>query len=276
MLIKVGTDMFYLTMTPTNIPSHIRQQIDNDIRIYFCPNGIYRFHERKPHVPIYRKICEHTIDYSGMPCNVIMDVKQIPGDNMLWLIEHLLTPAECKELIIKANSITNTGDNRSWHPPATGGYYMRVIMVDRVLADELWSRIKNILPKTLSRDGREYSILYINDHFRFSRYIPGGRFNIHNDGVNFDNGRPELTGGKEARSLFTLNIFLNSDEEPYNLSGGGTTFYNGTLNNPIKRVTLKPKPGRAALFWAKQPHEGNLVKSGYKYLLRTDVMCVEI
>lgn len=116
-------------------------------------------------------------------------------------------------------------------------------------------------------------LLYLNDHFRFSRYKARGKFNIHYDGENYDSGRYELTGGRDTCIFFTLNIFLNGDEEPFNLSGGGTTFYNGTLNNPKKSVTIRPKAGRVALFWSKQTHQGDVVNSGYKYLLRTDVMC---
>jgi len=40
----------------------------------------------------------------------------------------------------------------------------------------------------------------------------------------------------------------------------------------LKYLTVKPKTGRASLFDSQQNHCGNKVTSGYKFLLRTDVM----
>jgi hypothetical protein len=64
----------------------------------------------------------------------------------------------------------------------------------------------------------------------------------------------------------TLNIFLNDVEE-----GGGTIFYyDGNCQELMKNV--RSKAGRGALFFNHIYNEGELVKKGCKYLIRTDVM----
>jgi predicted 2-oxoglutarate/Fe(II)-dependent dioxygenase YbiX len=115
-----------------------------------------------------------------------------------------------------------------------------------------------LLPTTY--DG--HKLVYLNSHFRFSRYNTGGQFPIHYDGTNYDNDRHAEFGS--TKSVFTLNIFLNDDFE-----GGHTIFYHDPSHI---RFDAEPKVGRAALFYAQQPHCGTKVLSPYKYLLRTDVM----
>ena len=192
-----------------------------------------------------------------------LQATNVPGEHYLTVLDNLLTKRECSKLIRKANDLkTDSTGNKSWHTPGTGGSYMRVMMVDRTLADELFSRIKPYLPTTYNG----YQLHYLNDHFRFSRYNKGGQFPLHMDGQNYDASRPHLTGGHSAVSLFTLNIFLNDDFE-----GGETDFYNDASTKNL-RYSVKPLAGRGALFWARQYHCGNMVKTPYKYLLRTDVM----
>lgn len=112
-------------------------------------------------------------------------------------------------LIDKANSIKTEGGNMGWHQPGTGGKYLHVLMIDKDLADDLWVRVRPHLPLTIQDDnGVEYKLLYLNSHFRFSKYRKGGIFPLHTDGKNYDNDRMELTNGDSAESLFTLNIFL--------------------------------------------------------------------
>ena len=99
----------------------------------------------------------------------------------------------------------------------------------------------------------------MNKYIRLSKYEPGQFFGIHKDGINFDKDN------KQNMSYATLNIFLNEDFE-----GGETIFY----TNDKKTVTLKciPKTGRGSFFYSQQFHEGAKLLSGYKYLLRTDLM----
>lgn len=207
----------------------------------------------------------------------IIKVKGNEDDHLLFILDNLLSPAQCVALINRANTLQTNGYNRSWHPPGTGGRYMRVTMIDRKLALFFEKMIMPILPETYTdEEGNTYRLLYINDHFRFSRYRERGYFHKHCDGQKEDNGRPELTGEYAAISLMTLNIPLNDEYgTDYELVGGSTSFYHEC--NPDKlRVKVPAKAGRAALFWFNQYHTGDEVISGFKYLLRTDVMGVLI
>lgn len=189
-----------------------------------------------------------------------MKHQMIKGDKFLCIIDDLLSPDECKNLIHRCNTLEKDDNgNIPWHRPNTGGTYMRAITIDQKMADELFRRIKHLLPESYNGN----KLMYLNSHFRFSRYNKGGQFPMHCDGTNYDKDRYEEFGCATT-SVFTLNIFLNDDFE-----GGHTTFYNDDFS---PRYDAEPKAGRAALFYGNQIHCGTKVLSPYKYLLRTDVM----
>lgn len=128
------------------------------------------------------------------------------------------------------------------------------MLIDKDLANKLYQRIGNRIPKYFNG----CRVVGLNDHFRMSKYYPGGYFLTHQDGYNQD--------GEGNRSVMTLNIFLNDD-----FTGGETDFFfeDGSL-----RFSAKPKPGRGALFDHQHVHCGNKV-NGIKYLLRTDIMVTQ-
>ena len=269
MYITVYTDMAQLKWTPPS--SMISDIILQDVHVYYEGSGssMVRLHELKPHVhPIKHLNTEYgdvTIDYTRIPMGPRLVGESIKGQHELFVIDNLLTPSECLELISKANNVPSSAGSRPWHYPGTGGKYSRAIMVDPQLADDLWKRVKHYLPDTM----RGYKLLYLNPHFRFSRYRKGGLFHTHCDGKNYDTSRSDVS----TESLLTLNIFLNSEGDPlFDLKGGSTTFFDGQASNLTKRITVQAKAGTAALFWAEQYHRGDEVIDGYKYLLRTDVM----
>lgn len=190
----------------------------------------------------------------------------LTGDEFFMQIDDFLSKAQCIALLERADIIeTDDLGNKAWHRAGTGGGYMRVLMIDTELAAELWDRVEPFLPE--GKEYRGYKLLYLNSHFRFSKYNKDGHFPVHCDGKNYDSARPDLTGEYGAESLFTLNIFLNDD-----FTGGATDFL-VPVNGEMKlRYSVKPAAGRAALFWGDQYHRGERVETPYKYLLRTDVM----
>lgn len=113
----------------------------------------------------------------------------------------------------------------------------------------------------------------LNECFRFCRYDAGGFFRRHCDAM--------YARGEDERSLFTCMFYLNGD-----LDGGATRFLNiagvgATLGERSYvaaeegevMATLQPEVGSCLLFF--QPgllHEGADLRSGSKYILRTDVM----
>ena len=153
---------------------------------------------------------------------------------------------ECKELIQRCENKGLVEVERSI------ALYNRSVIIDPDLATKLYTQLKDIIPSTFN--GQQ--VVGLNDHFRFSKYDPGGRFEMHKDGFNQDS--------KGNRSAMTLNIFLNDDFE-----GGETDFFD---DNKSFIFSAKPKPGRGALFDSQHYHQGNVVRNGNKYLLRTDVM----
>ena len=201
----------------------------------------------------------------------------------LEVVNDIFSKNECQELIDRANI-------KGWHNPQTGGYYMRSIIIDRELANNMFEKLKDLIPKSYMG----YDLLYINDHFRFSRYKKGGKFHIHKDGVNYDSSRKNEFDGFSTESVFTINIFLNDE-----FTGGETDFLmekyhksckkdrkksnKGKQNTKSKikednfdlRLQVKPKTGRGVMFYAKQYHRGNEVLTSFKYLIRTDVMGIK-
>lgn len=171
-------------------------------------------------------------------------------NNLPFLIQinDIFSVEECKSLIELAES-------KDMHLIDSGvAQYFRVILNDHDLAYQLYKRLDKFIPKTV--DGKR--VVGLNNIFRFSKYIRGGDFKIHKDGVNQDS--------QGNRSIMTLNIFLNDEFE-----GGETDFFYSSDENNL-RYSVKPKAGRGALFYAQQYHRGNMVTKGVKWLIRTDVM----
>lgn len=184
----------------------------------------------------------------------------------LWVAEDVLTvqgfmsPDECRAHI-------DDGEGRGFEEAtiSTGlGMVMRkdlrnndrVIVDDPTLATALWGRVRSFLPSAF----KAWVPVGVNERFRFYRYDVGQQFDWHQDGFfERDNGE---------RSHFTFMVYLNDGFE-----GGETSFsrspHVATTRDPIK---VEPKTGMAPLFHHPIPHKGEPVRSGRKYVLRTDVM----
>lgn len=181
----------------------------------------------------------------------------VEGGDFLCVIDGIFTKEECRDLIDRAEKI-------GWHEPQTGGKYLRAIAIDEKLAEDVFNRIKEYLPES----DHGYTLEYINSHFRFSKYRAGGKFDIHCDGKNIDLKMD--ANGYNYEAVMTLNIFLND-----NFEGGETDFFTLDGNVYNLRHRVEPKTGRGALFYHDQWHRGNVVKTPYKYLIRTDVMGIK-
>lgn len=180
------------------------------------------------------------------------------------VIDGFMTEAECGDLIalaeagsFKAASVSTSQGSRVIDRVRNND---RVISDDPDLADHLWQRLRGVFPPTYK--GR--LAVGLNERFRFYRYGPGQRFNWHYDGV-FDRGT-----GEESR--FTFMVYLNDA-----CAGGETVFRDlpdsDGEGRPLPRtLSIKPVTGRALLFHHLLDHKGDMVMSGLKYVLRSDVM----
>lgn len=185
--------------------------------------------------------------------------------DFLHSIDNILSEDECRKYIdmfTDKNQVEEINDKDR--------KYYRVQFNDEDLAEYIYNKIKNYIPNKIKKIS-----VGLNEHFRLSKYKEGQFFAIHKDGINFtftqkknhSSRRPTSTPyqKQENMSYATLNIFLND-----NFEGGETIFY----KNDKKTITLicKPKVGRGSFFYSQQYHEGAKILSGYKYLLRTDLM----
>jgi prolyl 4-hydroxylase len=172
--------------------------------------------------------------------------------NTILTIDEVATPQECDEWIALAEGIGFTDA-----PITTArGFVMapeirnnrRVILDDAKRADALWERLASAIPE---RPG--YRAIGLNERLRFYRYSPGQHFAWHRDGAyQNDHGH---------RSQLTLMVYLNDG-----FQGGETEFDVG------ERLAVRPRRGMALVFSHPVRHQGAAVKSGRKYVLRTDVM----
>ena len=126
---------------------------------------------------------------------------------------------------------------------------LRVIRDDEQLASRLWERSRDWVVTPF----RGRKAIGLNERFRFYRYEPGQSFSAHYDGAyERENG---------DRSEYTFLVYLNDD-----FVGGCTSFYQPG------RFHVQPRTGSLLLFRHPQLHEGAVIESGTKYVLRSDVM----
>lgn len=183
------------------------------------------------------------------------------------LVDDVLSPEECAREIARMEELgpdvatINAGGGRMVLNTNVRNND-RVIFDDHVLAAELFTRLRDVIPKSpkeiaglgrYSDPGDEHArAVGLNERFRAYRYSPGQRFAPHHDGA-FRRDAKEV-------SEITVIVYLNEEFE-----GGETSFLDLEL-------VVKPKRGMALLFAHPMLHEGCVVRSGRKYALRSDVM----
>lgn len=124
----------------------------------------------------------------------------------------------------------------------------RVIQDSEEIASEWWRRFNELLPDY----SKQWNAVSLNERLRFYRYKQSQIFRFHRD-------TPYEAGGRVSN--LSLIIYLNSSFE-----GGETDF---------REFKIAPSQGAALVFPHNMLHEGAAVKSGVKYAVRTDVMCVK-
>ncbi|OQU96582.1 hypothetical protein CLAIMM_02647 [Cladophialophora immunda] len=175
------------------------------------------------------------------------------------MVSSLLTPAECTDLI-------TTHDHEADMHAISGTYTSRLrkIIEDDELAELLWSRLSRIYQGTevVDEDGQVWA---------------GDGFSAHVDGRRL--------ATVDTQSFMTVNIYLNTVPAEH---GGATrflldqtTYPPGTssscdpvADNSTSRVLSQNQPvgGSAVIFRDDIYHDGEVLRSGVKYLLRTDMM----
>jgi predicted 2-oxoglutarate/Fe(II)-dependent dioxygenase YbiX len=177
-------------------------------------------------------------------------MKAMEIDKDIILVEDFFTPEECKELIAQSEQMgyeeAMVQMNGSQVMMKNVRDNSRMMFKDHALADRIWKRAEPFCVKKLGF----WDAIGLNEMFRVYKYEVGQKFKMHMDGSYVRNN--------EEQSFYTLMIYLNEDFE-----GGSTLF---------RQHEVKPKTGAALIFLHKLRHEGQELKSGVKYVLRTDIM----
>lgn len=172
------------------------------------------------------------------------------------LVDDALDGGECEALIARIESLSPT-----FAPVTTHRGFVnrpdirnndRVMFEDPDLAAMLFERIRDFVPVTMGEDESAASPVGLNERFRGYRYSPGHRFAPHFDGA--------FVRSPVECSELTVLFYLNDG-----FAGGATAFLDW-------EVVVEPKRGQALLFYHPVLHEGRVVESGKKYVLRSDVM----
>lgn len=191
-----------------------------------------------------------------------MQPTYVSPDRDIFTVESIFTEDECQSLIrqgeamgFEAASVT-TDSGAQMMPNVRNND--RVVYDDAAFAASLWERVKAYVPQQI--DG--YPAVGLNERLRLYRYDPGQRFKRHQD------GRVYTADGRVSR-LSSL-IYLNAGYK------GGETIvreYTTVDDQTIKHeFIITAEAGKGLFFIHERKHEGAVIRSGRKYLLRTDVM----
>ncbi|MES2950034.1 MAG: 2OG-Fe(II) oxygenase [Pseudomonadota bacterium] len=177
-----------------------------------------------------------------------MQIKRLGAG--VFTIGEFLSPVECVDFIARSESMgyseaaVRTDDGDRVYGDARNND--RIILDDREFAASLYQRAQPLLPAEI--DG--WSVSGFNERLRYYRYDKQQQFVWHQDGT------VRLSPTEE--SFLTFMIYLNDDFE-----GGSTDF---------GWESVKPTQGMALVFPHRLRHQGAVVLSGVKYVLRTDVL----
>eukprot|EP01063_Lacrimia_lanifica_P018334 TRINITY_DN25261_c0_g1_i1.p1 TRINITY_DN25261_c0_g1~~TRINITY_DN25261_c0_g1_i1.p1 ORF type:complete len:262 (+),score=95.77 TRINITY_DN25261_c0_g1_i1:80-865(+) len=207
-------------------------------------------------------------------------VEDLPGglDGIGVVMNNVLSREECRRIIDATEGLGYGLLGKS----KTGAAYRgntRVQVIDAAhgeedgaesFTDALWRRIAHLIPAEETLEDGVWRATGLNPFYRFAKYTPGQGFAKHVD---------KQTVLEHTRcSILTVNVYLNDVEAAH---GGRTRFYGGRngLGKPV--AAAGGGAGSAAVFKqtavpASPWHDGEVLKAGVKYLLRTDVLYEKI
>ena len=172
----------------------------------------------------------------------------------IFLIENFLTHEECNRFIEESEESTfeeakiNVYGRQLMNKGVRNND--RLMIFDENTAEDLFKKAAEFLPQ--EQEG--YRLLNFNEMLRIYKYAPAQQFKMHRDGSYIRN--------EKEKSFYTFMVYLNDDFE-----GGETEFEN--------LFTVAPEKGTALVFYHPLRHEGKILISGLKYVLRTDVMYIK-
>lgn len=190
------------------------------------------------------------------PHRVALPLKR-DASKLAFTLDHVLSAEECECLIQAAESVgfSQAGLGRPGAQIVDTKFRdsSRLITEDFALAHLIYRRVVPHLPSIWQ--GRR--LIGLNEQLKFLRYQPGQKFVPHYDGCFM---RPNTSN----KTCLTLQLYLSAEH----VEGGATIFCD---NDGKAGTRCEPLPGKALIFQHNILHEGEEVRNGTKYTIRTDV-----
>ncbi|EFA77578.1 hypothetical protein PPL_12181 [Heterostelium album PN500] len=192
---------------------------------------------------------------------------EILKPNVAFVLDNVLSPSEC-QFIIDQGEEMGFDDLKHYTSKYRGN--VRILVKTKSLSDVVLERIRPYLEQRLDiKPGSnltgpmmrayygQWELSAINDLWRLCKYNHLGKFAAHYDGHYIQDN--------DNRSYLTFMIYLSEGIE-----GGSTRFLDNKSNKILAEVV--PKAGSVLVFQHDMWHDGDVVKNGLKYIIRSDVM----
>jgi hypothetical protein len=185
-------------------------------------------------------------------------IKEVLDPDKVLVIHDFLSGEECAALIRRSESLVYEVGTVADVVMEEIRNNERVLVDDVSLVADLFYCAQSFLPPNIDGHG----LVGFNERWRFYRYQPGQTFKPHRDGSYM-----RMKTWEESQMTFM--IYLNDG-----MTGGETRFFSdmGQAFRQCPYLSVQPKTGMALAFLHSIWHEGAVVQSGQKYVLRTDVM----
>jgi hypothetical protein len=192
------------------------------------------------------------------------------------ILENVLTREECLSIIENTEKLKygKLGQGKTGQA-YRGNRRVQVDDTNQLFTKQLWQRIEPIISKYSNNDkglpdddgddSSRWKCDGLNSRYRFAKYSKGEGFAVHKD-------KPTIYE-QDICSFYTVNIYLND----LNRDQGGETRFFEKMQSKSKLCSAGGLAGSMVIFKQSQfpnsaPHDGELLKYGVKYLMRTDVI----
>lgn len=212
----------------------------------------------------------------------VKDIEQVniigSPDNIAYLLYNVLNEKQCDWLNNLLNTHSNTkhvsedGYHRNYRDcerlqewmPDLGEYILKRISNYTSVVMHIDNTDNKLLERGIAHNRMSYGrwkLYGLNPRFRLCKYIEGGHFAPHFDG--------DYERDPNCKSFKTFMVYTNT------VNDGGTTDF---IDYKTKEVYYEVKPvmGMAIIFNHHLYHQGSPLKSGVKYIVRSDIMYTRI
>ncbi|MDF2188504.1 2OG-Fe(II) oxygenase [Paraflavitalea sp. CAU 1676] len=181
-----------------------------------------------------------------------------------FVIPALFSKAECEALLNE--NIRHSFQQAIANYPVYYRNNERQVVDDKALSAWLFEKVKPYLPETIrtnaaiESENGVWALAGLNDRLRFCKYSANQYFHRHLDGIHYQSAA--------SQSKLTFMIYLNSATE---FEGGRTLFYQ-TKEATKPWAEYIPVQGDLIVFDHNVWHEGEELRSGEKFVLRSDII----